>query len=97
MGGVPEEHRTDSLATAFSSSAPWSRRLLLRGRREFADVDAYRIFVAEVFWRLKGRVASRFHEERATLIRTGLRGRKIEDVKPLQTPDIDEYVGLSLV
>lgn len=68
MGGVPEEHCTDSLATAFSSSAPWSRRLLLRGRREFADIDVYRIFVAEVFWRLKGRVASRFNEERATFI-----------------------------
>lgn len=93
MGGVPEEHRADSLAAAYRSNAPWSRRLLLRGQREFADIDAYRLFVAEVFWRLKGRVARKFNEERAALTGKGLRKRKIEDVEPLQTLDIDGCVG----
>ena len=92
MGGVPEEHRADSLAAAYRSSAPWSRRLLLRGHRELADIDAYRLFVAEVFW-LKGRVARKFNAERATLTGKDLRKRKIEDVEPLQTLEIDECVG----
>jgi hypothetical protein len=91
MGGVPEEHRTDSLAAAFKNKTEHellTRRyaalcihygmrpsrnnlgvshekgsiearqktlkrtieqaLLLRGHRDFADLDAYRQFVAEV-------------------------------------------------
>ena len=42
--------------------------LLLRGHRDFADLDAYRLFVAEVFGRLNGRVARKFNEERAMLM-----------------------------
>ena len=41
--------------------------LLLRGHRDFADLDAYRRFVAEVFGRLNARIASKFNEERAML------------------------------
>ena len=111
MGGVPEEHRTDSLAAAYNNNAEkelltrrydalcqhygmrpsrnnlgvshengsiesrqgtlkraMEQALLLRGHRDFADVDAYRVFVAEVFGRLNGRVARKFTEERAKLI-----------------------------
>jgi transposase InsO family protein len=39
--------------------------LLLRGHRDFADLDAYRRFVAEVFGWLNARVAGKFSEERA--------------------------------
>ena len=110
MGGVPEEHRTDSLAAAFKNKAEhelltrrydelcqhygmrpsrnnlgvshengsiesrqgtlkrtMEQALLLRGHRDFADLDAYRRFVAEVFGRLNARVASKFNEERALL------------------------------
>jgi len=111
MGGVPEEHRTDSLAAAYKNKAEqelltrrydalckhygmrpsrnnlgvshengsiesrqgtlkrtMEQALLLRGHRDFADLDAYRLFVAEVFGRLNGRVARKFSEERAMLI-----------------------------
>jgi transposase InsO family protein len=111
MGGVPEEHRTDSLAAAFKNKAEhelltrrydalcqhygmrpsrnnlgvshengsiesrqgtlkrtMEQALLLRGHRDFADLDAYRLFVAEVFGRLNGRVARKFNEERAMLM-----------------------------
>jgi transposase InsO family protein len=110
MGGVPDEHRTDSLAAAFNNKAEHellTRRyealcmhygmrpsrnnlgvshengsiesrqnslkltleqaLLLRGHRDFADLDAYRRFVAEVFGRLNARVARKFNEERSLL------------------------------
>lgn len=110
MGGVPEEHRTDSLAAAYKNKVEQellTRRydglcqhygmrpsrnnlgvshengsiesrqkslkrtleqaLLLRGHRDFADLDAYRRFVAEVFGRLNARVARKFTEERAQL------------------------------
>jgi hypothetical protein len=110
MGGVPEEHRTDSLAAAFKNKTEHellTRRyealcthygmrpsrnnlgvshengsiesrqnslkltleqaLLLRGNRDFADLDAYRRFVAEVFGRLNARVARKFNEERSLL------------------------------
>lgn len=36
--------------------------LLLRGHRDFADLDAYRQFVAEVFGRLNVRMARKFNE-----------------------------------
>ncbi len=111
MGGVPEEHRTDSLAAAFNNKAEhelltrrydalcmhygmrpsrnnlgvshengsiearqrtlkltMEQALLLRGHRDFADLDAYRLFVAEVFARLNGRVTRKFNEERAVLM-----------------------------
>ncbi|NHZ66817.1 IS21 family transposase [Massilia genomosp. 1] len=111
MGGVPEEHRTDSLAAAFNNKSEqelltrryealcshygmrpsrnnlgvshengsiearqgtlkrtMEQALLLRGHRDFADLDAYRVFVAEVFGRLNARIASKFNEERALLI-----------------------------
>ena len=111
MGGVPEEHRTDSLAAAFNNKAEqelltrrydalcqhygmrpsrnnlgvshengsiesrqgtlkrtMEQALLLRGHRDFADLDAYRLFVAEVFGRLNGRVTRKFNEERAMLM-----------------------------
>ncbi len=110
MGGVPQEHRTDSLAAAFNNHAEHellTRRyealcthygmrpsrnnlgvshengsiesrqgtlkrtleqaLLLRGHRDFADMDAYRRFVAEVFGRLNARVTRKFNEERGLL------------------------------
>src|ERR1035437_3881774 len=111
MGGVPEEHRTDSLSAAYNNknehelltrryedlckhygmrptrnnlgvsnengSVETRQRslkrtieqaLLLRGHRDFADLDAYRAFVAEVFGRLNKRVARKFSEERAMLL-----------------------------
>ena len=114
MGGVPEEHRTDSLAAAYNNKAEqelltrrynalcqhygmrpsrnnlgvshengsiesrqgtlkrtMEQALLLRGHRDFADLDAYRLFVAEVFGRLNGRVARKFNEERATASSAG--------------------------
>lgn len=110
MGGVPEEHRTDSLTAAYNNHAEhelltrryeslcvhygmrpsrnnlgvshengsiesrqgtlkrtMEQALLLRGHRDFADLDAYRRFVAEVFGRLNARVAGKFNEERRTL------------------------------
>jgi len=110
MGGVPQEHRTDSLSAAFNNHAEqqqFTRRydglcehygmrpsrnnlglshengsvearqgtlkrtleqaLLLRGHRDFADLVAYREFVAEVTGRLNRRVSRRFTEERALL------------------------------
>ncbi|MEI6737822.1 MAG: IS21 family transposase, partial [Pseudomonadota bacterium] len=110
MGGVPEEHRTDSLSAAFNNSAEhelltrryeelckhygmkptrnnvgvsnengsiesrqgtlkrtMEQALLLRGHRDFDDLEAYRRFVAEVFGRLNARVASKFNEERGML------------------------------
>lgn len=110
MGGVPEEHRTDSLAAAYRNKAEHdllTRRyealcthysirpsrnnlgvshengsiearqgtlkrtleqaLLLRGHRDFPDLDSYRRFVAEVFGRLNARVARKFNEERSLL------------------------------
>jgi hypothetical protein len=111
MGGVPEEHRTDSLAAAFNNKAEqelltrrydalcshygmrpsrnnlgvshengsiesrqgtlkrtMEQALLLRGHRDFVDLDAYRRFVAEVFGRLNARVSRKFNEERTMLI-----------------------------
>ena len=110
MGGVPEEHRTDSLAAAYNNRAEhelltrrydglcvhygmrpsrnnlgvshengsiesrqgslkqtMEQALLLRGQRDFADLDAYRRFVAETFSRLNARVARKFNEERGML------------------------------
>ncbi|WP_317204249.1 IS21 family transposase [Janthinobacterium sp.] len=110
MGGVPEEHRTDSLTAAYNNQTEhelltrryeglclhygmrpsrnnlgvshengsiesrqgtlkrtMEQALLLRGHRDFADLDAYRRFVAEVFGRLNARVAGKFNEERRTL------------------------------
>ena len=110
MGGVPEEHRTDSLSAAFNNTAEhelltrryeglctdygmrpsrnnlgvshengsiearqgtlkrtMEQALLLRGHRDFADLDAYRRFVAEVFARLNARVAGKFNVERTLL------------------------------
>jgi hypothetical protein len=110
MGGVLEEHRTDSLTAAYNNHAEhelltrryeslcvhygmrpsrnnlgvshengsiesrqgtlkrtMEQALLLRGHRDFADLDAYRRFVAEVFGRLNARVAGKFSEERRTL------------------------------
>ncbi len=110
MGGVPEEHRTDSLTAAYNNHTEhelltrryeglclhygmrpsrnnlgvshengsiesrqgtlkrtMEQALLLRGHRDFADLDAYRRFVAEVFGRLNARVAGKFNEERRTL------------------------------
>jgi hypothetical protein len=110
MGGVPEEHRTDSLAAAFKNKTEhelltrryaalcvhygmrpsrnnlgvshengsiearqktlkrtMEQALLLRGHRDFTDLDAYRQFVAEVFGRLNARVARKFMDERKLL------------------------------
>lgn len=110
MGGVPEEHRTDSLSAAYNNHAEhelltrryeclcehygmrptrnnlgvsnengsvesrqrtlkltMEQALLLRGHRDFADLDAYRRFIAEVFARLNARVARKFGEERGAL------------------------------
>ena len=40
----------------------------MRGDRDFADLDAYRVFVTEVFARLNARVARKFNEERGMLM-----------------------------
>ena len=109
-GGVPEEHRTDSLSAAFNNLAEQeeltaryrelcahyglrasrnnpgvshengtieSRQgslkraldqgLLLRGTREFADLQAYLQFVAETVRRLNARCARAWEVERARL------------------------------
>ncbi len=111
MGGVPEEHRTDSLSAAYNNKAEHAlltrryealclhygmrptrnnlgvsnengsvetrqrsikgtmeQALLLRGRRDFADLAAYRVFVADVFGRLNARVSRKFKEERGMLM-----------------------------
>lgn len=110
MGGVPEEHRTDSLSAAFNNKAEhelltrryeglcddygmrpsrnnlgvshengsvearqgtlkrsMEQALLLRGHRDFPDVDAYRHFVTEVYMRLNARIMRKFNEERGLL------------------------------
>lgn len=112
LGGVPHEHRTDSLSAAFrnlnadaakdltqryealcahygmrasrnnpgashengaieSRQATLKERLaqalLLRGTRNFATLDDYRQFVAEVALRLNARITKAFAIERATL------------------------------
>ena len=110
MGGVPEEHRTDSLSAAFNNKAEhelltrryeglcddygmrpsrnnlgvshengsvearqgtlkrsMEQALLLRGHRDFPDVDAYRHFVTEVYMRLNARIMRKFTEERGLL------------------------------
>ena len=41
--------------------------LLLRGHRDFPDLDAYRHFVTEVYMRLNARVMRKFNEERGLL------------------------------
>jgi hypothetical protein len=109
-GGVPEEHRTDSLSAAFNNLAEQEeltaryselcehyglrasrnnlgeshengsiesrqgslkvaleQALLLRGTREFADVEAYGQFVAETVRRLNARCARAWEVERASL------------------------------
>src|SRR5690606_24993193 len=109
-GGVPEEHRTDSLSAAFNNlseqqeltaryrelclhyglrptrnnpgashenGAIESRQaslkrglaqaLLLRGSREFSDLAAYSLFVAETVRRLNARCARAWEVERVTL------------------------------
>jgi len=109
-GGVPEEHRTDSLSAAFNNLAEQeelTRRyddlckhygvrasrnnpgvshengsiearqgslkrsldqsLLLRGTREFVDLDSYGQFVAETVRRLNARCARAWEVERASL------------------------------
>lgn len=111
MGGVPEEHRTDSLSAAYNNKAEhdlltrryealckhygmrptrnnlgvsnengsvetrqrsikrtMEQALLLRGHRDFADLDAYQAFVADVCKRLNARVAGKFKEERGMLM-----------------------------
>jgi transposase InsO family protein len=136
MGGVPEEHRTDSLAAAFNNHAEHellTRRyealcihygmrpsrnnlgvshengsiesrqgtlkrtleqaLLLRGHRDFADLDAYRRFVAEVFGRLNARVARKFNEERGLL--KALPVRRSSDYEEMEV-GVTKYSTLSV-
>ncbi|WP_341923400.1 IS21 family transposase [Polaromonas sp. YR568] len=109
-GGVPEEHRTDSLSAAFNNLAEQEdltaryrelcahyglrasrnnlgvshengsiearqgslktaleQSLLLRGTREFADIEGYGLFVAETVRRLNTRCAQGWEVERASL------------------------------
>ncbi|HYW77372.1 MAG TPA: IS21 family transposase [Gammaproteobacteria bacterium] len=127
LGGVPAEHRTDSLSAAFHNldaaaqrdltqryqalcehygmSASRNNRgvahengaiesphghlkraledaLLLRGTREFADLDAYRRFVAEVVARHNTRQAKRIDSERACL--QALPARRCADYEELR-------------
>lgn len=136
MGGVPEEHRTDSLAAAFNNHAEQellTRRyealcthygmrpsrnnlgvshengsiesrqgtlkrtleqaLLMRGHRDFEDLDAYRRFVAEVFGRLNARVARKFTEERGRLL--ALPGRRSSDYEEVDAR-VTKYSTLSV-
>lgn len=112
LGGVPEEHRTDSLSAAFknldrSAQADLTDRvdalcrhygmtpsrnnkgvahengaiegphghlkraiedaLIMRGSRDFEDLDAYRRFIDEVVGRINARNAKRIDIERASL------------------------------
>ena len=112
LGGVPEEHRTDSLSAAFrnlerSAQADLTDRvdalcrhygmtptrnnkgvahengsiegphghlkraikdaLIMRGSRDFEDLDAYRRFIDEVIGRSNARNAKRIDVERASL------------------------------
>lgn len=110
MGGVPEEHRTDSLSAAYNNMAEhelltrryeglcddygmrpsrnnlgvshengsvearqgtlkrsMEQALLLRGHRDFPDIDAYRHFVTEVYMRMNARIMRKFNEERGLL------------------------------
>lgn len=109
-GGVPEEHRTDSLSAAFNNLAEQEeltaryrelcahyglrasrnnpgvshengsiearqgslktaleQSLLLRGTREFADLESYGQFVADTVRRLNARCARTWEVERASL------------------------------
>ena len=109
-GGVPAEHRTDSLSAAFANLAEegdlraryealcahygmratrnnrgvshengavetrhgslkrmLEQDLLLRGGREFSDLEAYRAYVAEIVRRANARVGRAFAVERACL------------------------------
>jgi len=136
MGGVPEEHRTDSLAAAFNNHAEHellTRRyealcihygmrpsrnnlgvshengsiesrqgtlkrtleqaLLLRGHRDFADLEAYRRFVAEVFGRLNARVVRKFNEERGLL--KALPVRRSSDYEEMEV-GVTKYSTLSV-
>lgn len=136
MGGVPEEHRTDSLAAAFNNHAEHeqlTRRyealcthygmrpsrnnlgvshengsiesrqgtlkrtleqaLLLRGHRDFEDLEAYRRFVAEVFGRLNARVARKFNEERGQL--KALPARRSSDYEEVEV-GVTKYSTLSV-
>ena len=111
MGGVPEEHRTDSLSAAFNNLAEREelrtryrtlcthygmrasrnnpgvshengsiearhgslkqaidQALLLRGHRDFADLEVYRGFVAEIVARMNQRVGKAFAVERSVLV-----------------------------
>lgn len=125
VGGVPREHRTDSLSAAFRNltreqaedltqrydalcahygmtptrnnpgeahengaiegahthlKAAIEDALLLRGSRDFADLDAYRQFVAELSSRRNGRRDVRIQAERAVL----------KPLPPQRTDDFEE-------
>jgi hypothetical protein len=84
LGGVPEQHRSDSLSVAFrnldrDAKDDLTRRyeLLLRGSRDFADLAAYRRFVDEVVGRRNARHRKRIEIERTTL--KPLPGRRTTD------------------
>lgn len=127
LGGVPQEHRTDSLSAAFrnltaDAAADLTQRyeglcahygmrasrnnlgashengaiesrqgtlkkrleqaLLLRGSRNFADLDQYRQFVGEVALRLNARIAKAIAIERAAL--SSLPSRRTSDYEEVQ-------------
>lgn len=104
LGGVPKEHRSDSLSAAFRNLAADAREdltqrycslmrhydmapsrnnagiatrtvpskaredaLLLRGSRDFADLDAYRAFVDQIVGRRNANNRKRIALERAVL------------------------------
>jgi hypothetical protein len=67
--------------------------LLLRGHRDFADLDAYRRFVAEVFGRLNARVARKFNEERGLL--KALPVRRSSDYEEMEV-GVTKYSTLSI-
>lgn len=63
-------------------SAPLEQALLLREHRGFADLDAYRQFVAETLDRLNGRVVRKFNEERGMLIALPARRSRFDEKEP---------------
>ena len=125
LGGVPAEHRTDSLSAAFRNLGKDDARdrtgryealcghygmtasrnnrgvahengaiesahghlkrevtdaLALRGSKDFADIDAYRAFMAGIVGRGNARRAKAIRAERGTL----------RDLPPMRTPDWED-------
>ncbi len=73
LGRAPLQHRSDSLSAAFRNldrdAQAIEDALLLRGTRDFVDLDAYRRFIDEIVGRRNARNAKRLDLERPALQR----------------------------